>query len=71
VARRRNRREDLAGLRIDLVDARLGDLPQVPAVEGGAGVGRALEGPRRLAARRIERDQRVAERDPDRGCRRG
>src|SRR5262245_32332501 len=37
-AGRRDRGEDTAGLRIDLVDAIFGDLEQVPAVEGRARV---------------------------------
>src|SRR6185312_16108621 len=34
-ARRRNRRDHTAGIRIDLLDAILGDLKQIAAVEGG------------------------------------
>jgi hypothetical protein len=35
---RRNRGEHIAGLRIDLLDAILGELKQVFAVEGGSGM---------------------------------
>ena len=57
MAGRRDRRHYLAGGGIDLVDARFGDLVEVRAVEGGAGVGGALERARELAALGIEGDQ--------------
>ena len=53
-AGRRDRREHPAGLRIDLLDAILGQLEQVPAVERGAGVRGDVDRARALAARRIE-----------------
>jgi len=46
--------QDPASLRIDLVDAIGGDLEQVRAVEGGAGLGSEVEGVQRRATRRIE-----------------
>src|SRR4029077_8423373 len=57
VAGRRDRRHYIAGSGIDLVDARLGDLIKVPAIEGGAGVASAVERARGLAALGIEGDQ--------------
>src|SRR5262245_65608788 len=57
VSGRRDRRHHLAGGGIDLVDARLGDLIEVLAVEGGAGVAGALERTGGLAACGIEGDQ--------------
>src|SRR5204863_3098483 len=56
-AGRGNRGDDVAAGRIDLVDARLDDLPEVLAVERGAGVAGARQRALHLAARRIERDQ--------------
>ena len=50
---------------VDLVDARLGDLLQVLAVEGGAGVGALVEPAGRGAAGRIDGHQRRAGRGPD------
>src|SRR5687768_5048325 len=61
----RDRREHLAAGGIDLVDARLGDLVEIPAVEGAAGVAGALERARGLAALGIERDQLRTEGRPD------
>src|SRR5258707_1382634 len=63
-AGRRNRSEHTAGLRIDLLDAILGDLEQVPAVEGGACMRGDIERAQRLAARRIEGLQSVSGSDP-------
>ncbi|MGO8921011.1 MAG: hypothetical protein ACLQJR_34395 [Stellaceae bacterium] len=64
-ARRRDRREHTAGLRIDLLDAILGDLKQVLTVEGRScmrgDINRALH----LPTRRIEGVQLVAGRKPD------
>ena len=57
LAGRGDRREHVARLRIDLVDARLGDLVEMRAVERGAGVAGAVERARELAALGIERDQ--------------
>src|SRR5262249_39181161 len=54
-ARRWNRVHDAAGLGLDLVDALLGDLIEMRAVERGAGVGRDVDRGDGLAARRIER----------------
>jgi hypothetical protein len=54
---RRDRRHHPACRRVDLVDARLGDLVQVGAVEGRAGVGRLIDRPRELPAGRVDRDQ--------------
>ena len=57
VAGRRDRRHHRAGGRIDLVDARGGDLVQVRAVEGGAGIAGAIERARGLAAGGVEGDE--------------
>ncbi len=65
MAGRRDRRHHVAGGGIDLVDARLGDLVEVRAVEGGAGVAGAVERARELAARGIEGDQPGAGGGPD------
>ena len=65
VAGRRDRRQHVAGGGIDLVDARLGDLVEVRAVEGGAGVAGAVQRARGLAAGGIEGDQRGAGGGPD------
>src|SRR5439155_20277022 len=40
----RDRRQDLAGRRIDLVDAVAGDLEEAPAVEGRPGIGGDVQG---------------------------
>ena len=65
VAGRRDRRHHVAGGGIDLVDARFGDLVEVRAVEGGAGVAGAVERARELAALGIEGDQLGAGGGPD------
>ena len=70
VAGRRDRRHHVAGGGIDLVDARFGDLVEVRAVEGGAGVAGAVERARDLSALGIEGDQPGSGR-PTRGGRRG
>src|SRR5712692_3486742 len=64
-AGRRDRRQHTTGLRIDLLDAILGDLKQVPAVEGGPGMRGDIERAQRLAARRIEGGQLVSGGNPD------
>src|SRR3546814_3277333 len=63
-AGRRDRREHAARLRIDLLDAVLGDLKQVPAVKGGSRVRRDIYGAHRLSALQIESVQFVAGREP-------
>src|SRR5262249_50310818 len=60
-----DRREHLSGARVDLLDPRVGDLPEVLPVERGARIAGALEGAATLAGRRIERAQRVPAREPD------
>src|SRR5262249_20280586 len=65
VARRRDGREHAAALRIDLLDAVLGDLKEVPAVEGGSRVRGDLDRAQHLSARRIESVQLVAGGKPD------
>ncbi len=62
--RRRDRGDDLAGARVDLLDPVAGDLPQVLAVEGRAGVGRDGELTDQRAALGIERDDALAAREP-------
>ena len=62
---RRNRREDSATLRIDLLDAILGELKKVLAIEGRSRMRGGLDGPQRLSAGRIEGVQRVSSRKPD------
>ena len=64
-AGRRDRGEHAAGLRIDLLDAILGDLKQVLAVEGRSGMRGDIDRAQRLAARRIEGVQLVAGGKPD------
>src|SRR5688572_19035042 len=64
-ARRRDRGQHTAGLRIDLLDAILGDLPEVLAVEGRACVRGDIERARRVSTRRIEGIQLVSGRKPD------
>src|SRR5258707_1617291 len=58
-AGRRDRREHTAGLRIDLLDAILGELKQVLAVEGRSCVRGDIDRAQRLPARGIERVQRA------------
>ena len=65
VAGRRDGREHAAGLRIDLLDAILGDLKQVLAVEGRSCMRGDIDRAHRLAALRIEGVQLVAGRKPD------
>ncbi|MNY57074.1 hypothetical protein D3C86_1932240 [compost metagenome] len=65
VARRRDRRKYAAGLRIDLLDAILGDLEQVLPVEGRARMGGDIDGTHRLTALGVERIQFVAGGKPD------
>ena len=64
-AGRRDRGEHTAGLRIDLLDAILGDLKQVLAVEGRSGMRGDIDRAHRLPARRIEGVQLVSGREPD------
>src|SRR5688572_2577556 len=54
IAGSRDRGEHAAGLGIDLLDALLGDLEQVLAVESGSGMRRNVDRAHGLAARRIE-----------------
>jgi len=65
VAGCRDRRDDVAGGGLDLVDARFGDLVEVGAVEGRAGVAGASQRAHGLAAFGVERDERGAGRGPD------
>jgi hypothetical protein len=64
-ARRGDGPEHAARRGVDLVDALLGDLPQVLAVERGAGVGALVEPARRRAVGGIEGHQRGAGGGPD------
>ena len=64
-AGRRDRGEHAAGLRIDLLDAILGDLKQVLAVEGRPGMRGDIDRAQRLPARGIEGIQLVSGRKPD------
>src|SRR5438445_1998100 len=64
-AGRGDRGEHTAGLRIDLLDAILGDLKQVLAVEGRSGMRSDIDRAHRLPARGIERVQPVSGRKPD------
>jgi hypothetical protein len=64
-AGRRDGCEHTAGLWIDLLNAILGELIEVLAVEGGARVRRGIERTQRLPARRIQRVQLVSRREPD------
>ena len=61
----RDRGEHTAGLRVDLLDAILGDLKQVLTVEGRSGMGCDVDRAQCLPARRIKRDQSVASSKPD------
>jgi hypothetical protein len=65
VAGRGDGRHHVAAGRIDLVDASLGDLVQVGAIERGAGVAGHLQRARGLAAAGIEGDQGGAGGGPD------
>src|ERR1700676_1018636 len=64
-AGRRDRGEHTAGLRIDLLYAILGELKQVPAVEGRSCMGGDIDRAQHLPARRIEGIQRVSGGKPD------
>ena len=64
-AGRRDRGEHTAGLRIDLLDAILGDLKQVLAVEGRSRMRGDIDRAQRLPARRIEGVQLVSGSKPD------
>src|SRR5665213_1191640 len=65
IAGRRNRRKHTAGVRIDLVDPVFGDLKQMPAVERRSGVRGDVDRAQRVAARWIERAERVSAGKPD------
>src|SRR5208282_2169063 len=64
-ARSGDRGEHPAGLRIDLLDAILGELIEVPAVEGRSGMRGDIDRAHHLPARRIEGVQVVSGRKPD------
>src|SRR5438477_7020154 len=64
-AGRRDRGEHTAGLRIDLLDAILGELIQVLAVEGRSCMRGDIDRAQRLPARGIEGVQLVSGRKPD------
>jgi hypothetical protein len=64
-AGRWNRGEHLAGLWIDLLDAILGDLKQVPAVEGRSRISGDINRAHRLSARRIEGAQLLSGSKPN------
>ena len=64
----RDRRQHTASLRVDLLDAILGNLEQMFAVEGGSRVRGDIERAHRLAAVGVNRVQRVAGRDPHAGA---
>src|SRR5256712_10575587 len=64
-AGRRDRGEHTAGLRIDLLDAILGELKQVLAVEGRSCMRGDTDRAQRFPARRIEGDQLVSSSKPD------
>src|SRR5689334_21381756 len=55
VARRWDPRQHAAGLRVDLLNLLLGDLVEMRAVEGGAGMGRDMDRSHDIAAPRIDR----------------
>ena len=61
----RNRGEYTAGVRIDLLDTILGDLIEVPSVEGRSSMRGDINRPQRFAARRIEGGQLASGRKPD------
>src|SRR6266508_2547062 len=67
VGRRRDGGADLARARIDLLDPVVGELPEVFAVEGGAGVGGDGELADQRAAAGIEGDDALASGEPDVG----
>src|SRR5882762_4037257 len=64
-AGRRDRGDHTAGLRIDLLDAILGELKQVLAIEGRSCMRGDIDRAHRLPARRIEGVQLVSGRKPD------
>src|SRR6266513_5467031 len=64
-ARRRDRREHTAGLRVDLLDAILGDLKQMLTVEGRSCVRGDINRAQHLPTRRIEGVQLVSGSKPD------
>src|SRR5262249_49788417 len=64
-AERGNGGEHAAGRRVDLLDAILGDLKQVLAVEGRSGMRRDIDRARHRAVRRIEGVELVAGCEPD------
>src|SRR5918995_6610800 len=64
-AGRRDRGEHTAGLRIDLLDAILGDLKQVLPVEGRSCMRGDLDRTQRRPARRIEGVELFSGREPD------
>src|SRR5439155_16897413 len=64
-AGRRDRGEHTAGLRIDLLDAILGELKQVVPVEGCSCMRADIDRAQRLPARRIEGVQPVSSSKPD------
>src|SRR6202790_2306858 len=64
-AGRRDRGENMAGLPIDLLDAILGELKQVLAVEGGSCMRGDIDRAQRLPARRIEGVQLFSGGKPD------
>src|SRR6266404_3471208 len=67
VGRGRNGGDDLARARIDLLDPVAGELPEVPAVEGGAGVRGDGELAHQPAANGIEGNDGLAAGEPDVG----
>jgi len=64
-AGRRDCRKDSSTLRIDLLDAILGELKQVLAVVGGSRMRGGLDRTQRLPAGRIEGVQRISRCKPD------
>jgi hypothetical protein len=64
-AGRRDRREHTAGLRIDLLDAILGDLKQVLTVEGRSCMRGDIDRAQHFPARRIKGVQLISGRKPD------
>ena len=63
--RRRDRGDYTAALRIDLLDAILGELKKILAVEGRSSVSGDVDRAQHLAARRIEGVQLVSGGKPD------